>query len=123
MSEIKAIRQRLANATDGPWKHEKYGEIETVDGEAVATTESMTARDISTATFIANAPTDIQFLLDEVEKLTEMIECVTKSTGTFIWSEMLDPTNVSVEPGDKMTPKEYFDWVNGMKERNPRSGG
>jgi hypothetical protein len=74
--ELQAIRERLANATPGPWEAFKDNDggyntewlVTTADGYvAICDWGNGTLK--SDAQFIAHAPTDIAALIAEVEKL------------------------------------------------------
>ena len=90
MTRTQEIAERLAKATPGPWYHRQVGEIDT---GGVNLTRDWIADDPKFHTkiilprhslyggpadyaFIANAPTDISYLLDRVAKLTEALEVI-----------------------------------------------
>lgn len=80
-SRIAEIRKRLEAATPGKWRAAVlpvsdnlfYVGFGTYDGGPVAEND---------AEFIAEAPTDIAFLLDEIEKLQSAIFIYEMATGT-----------------------------------------
>lgn len=67
MSDIKAIRARLAAATPGPWRLQ--GEYVCADDGEVDVAETFNLRDRA---LIAQAPTDLADLCDEVEVWREV---------------------------------------------------
>lgn len=87
MSEptVEAIRDRLAKATPGPWYVESVGDRDWVDGLQHSCMIPDVVRwkgysnsldfgeDRATAEFIANAPTDIAYLLDLVKRYRDVI--------------------------------------------------
>lgn len=98
MSRIEEIRKRLGEATKGPWEVDKQEHlarpwpavVKTVNGKKVCTTHQQYPKGLRwywegsrpDADFIANAPTDIIYLLDEVDKLQSIIYAMDKE-GLF----------------------------------------
>jgi hypothetical protein len=71
MTRIEEIEQRLAKATPGPWHSSESETIPLVIQTSHFTRDVwVIPRSIFDAEFIANAPDDIRFLLDEL-KVTE----------------------------------------------------
>jgi hypothetical protein len=87
-TSLTAIRARLDAATPGPWEL-WYGELDWVsvgiDGDTVAECRTHINHQFSgwqnlrNATFIANVPTDLRALLDEVERLTKREDVLVKA--------------------------------------------
>ena len=80
-SEFSAIRERLDAATPGNWtaKHEA---VTTDVGEWGLVAETLNDTDeqrAADARLIANAPTDLRALLDEVERLTKREDVLVKA--------------------------------------------
>ena len=82
-SKIDEIKDRLAKATPGPWKAFKTTDGRKLLGIGDANAEGVfdvgfgvwrdgDERDAN-ADLIANSPSDIQYLLDEVERLEQQI--------------------------------------------------
>ena len=81
MNRIDGIQQRLESATQGKWSAilSEYGPEVMEDHEVMvcrlySKQEKQTDNQINNALFIAAAPDDIRFLLDEVERLTKGLE-------------------------------------------------
>jgi len=75
-NRIEEIKERLAKATPGPWRDGQIGNFRVYgpDGRGSDSGLLSTAFNRENATFIANSPSDIQFLLDEVERLEELVK-------------------------------------------------
>lgn len=74
MERIHQIKARLAAATPGPWEWycpRLYYKIMSGDNYVMEATEGV--RSGNDAEFIANAPTDIEFLLAEVDRLQKAL--------------------------------------------------
>ena len=86
-AELSAIRARLDAATPGNWK--RFGVVISTDldlpqplvVEACSEDRTQAENDVE---FIANAPTDLRALMDEVERLTAEIDVL---RGTFCEEE------------------------------------
>lgn len=87
-SELSAIRARLDAATPGPWEAgtaDCCPDMGWVDGPKGAVCPQFTATkvthslDANDAELIANAPTDLRALLDEVERLTKREDDLVKA--------------------------------------------
>ena len=81
MTDLESIRKRLEEAPKGPWTGDRYDgtvkyDVLDADGETVIhgcngnEDPSYGIRDDAAEQLILNAPTDIAFLLGEVERLT-----------------------------------------------------
>ncbi|MBL4753615.1 MAG: hypothetical protein JKY52_08505 [Flavobacteriales bacterium] len=101
MSKLDEIKDRLAKATPGPWATDTVDYSEGVTIRTVKThrmeggvysgiefpeviishggriDETYVEISKDNATFITNSPSDIQYLLDEVDRLREELECIT----------------------------------------------
>lgn len=81
---IQQIRQRLNDATPGPWMVSETNDdhaVIYVDGPADKSATVLFQADwgsINDAQFVANAPTDLQYLLDLTEKQAEENEWLEK---------------------------------------------
>ena len=83
MSErIQGIRDRLAKATPGPWARDPYDrascQVIARGNEVIAYhhrhERQIDSRVVANYELMAAAPSDIGFLLSEIERLTEEIE-------------------------------------------------
>ena len=83
--DIAAIRARLANATPGPWEsreHKKQWHVTSVETEEHVALISHWTNDVdeADADLIANAPTDLAALIEEVERLRGLLREVSAAT-------------------------------------------
>lgn len=98
---INEIRERLNKATQGPWTFagESVCEIWAGDNNVVvgSTMDGGGIMFDCDGDFIANAPEDIKFLLDEIEKLNAELEtCKTYSAMQSIQTKMLNKNNIEL---------------------------
>ena len=89
---IDKIRERLNNATPGPWEYvddDCYGGIESIDGEFITGGDPNEGRlelDDPNVLLIANAPTDIAYLLNLNEEKDELITALLKELRGLCWA-------------------------------------
>lgn len=95
MDRLDEIRARLAAATPGPWKNTGTGvnqdaewwySVEDAGGEWVYDRAGVYACREQDADFIAHAPTDMAYLLDEVARLLAELRAARElRTATLDW--------------------------------------
>lgn len=73
--------------TPGPWVWDRLGDVETVDGKDIATTEAMTQESLANAALIAAAPDLYEALTGVVDLYVELVN----SGDAGFW----DPEDVS----------------------------
>lgn len=78
MSRLNEIKERLKNATPKPWLivdccpgHDGFLAIQTKNGEDVIASSEWLIASESDLLFISNSIDDIEYLINEVERLTE----------------------------------------------------
>ena len=85
MSKLDEIRERLEAATEGPWDWcSELWQLRHMTGKYVCTEVLHAKGTLPTdndAEFIANAPTDIAYLLAEVERLRGVVTTATIACG------------------------------------------
>lgn len=75
-AEIEAIRGRCEKATKGPWRtgHSVDGVFTEADNERIANRFICDAPAYANEEFIAHARTDVPALLEQVEKMNEVLK-------------------------------------------------
>jgi hypothetical protein len=83
MTRLEEIEKRLGEATSGPWfaydwpdfprRDEAKGCVR-IESKYTITAFCFSGKPNNDALFIANAPADIRYLLDEVAQLTKALE-------------------------------------------------
>jgi hypothetical protein len=97
MERIEEIRERLNKATPGKWSREignEYREVSMERGPLLAT-----VRDADDGTFIAHAPNDIKYLLEQITALQEE-NAAYKATG-LTPKQIAAGTKVEFDIGEK----------------------
>jgi hypothetical protein len=97
------IHKALDAATPGPWKMmdgRVYGSSTTAVEPLVCEYDKFSERDVRNAYLIANAPTWLRFLLDEVERLTELEKDTTRHLGEEIAGLEFEIRHLKIERND-----------------------
>ena len=97
MNALDPIRERLNAATPGPWEIYWYGNVQSkVNYKNVCVAFGKEGEPNPNAEFIANAPTDIRKLLDEIEKRDKALARVEMACDAM-------DAGVSIRSGDPRT--------------------
>lgn len=104
-NKIDEIRKRLKDATPGPWEYvpaDDCDDWQLYNGEFTFIKQDDSGVPVSTedGEFIANAPTDIDFLLGEVSRLKAELERAKGEIATLEWH------NKNIEGCGKIVVKE-----------------
>lgn len=102
---IAEIRARLDAATPGPWVHDpdmpKNVYSNDITGSRIAEVRNLTldphmrGRDVQTASLIANAPSDLDYMIAELERITANADKLTDEnvcldSGVGVLSDEID---------------------------------
>lgn len=95
-NKIDEIRKRLKDATPGPWEYvpaDDCDDWQLYNGEFTFIKQDDSGVPVSTedGEFIANAPTDIDFLLGEVSRLKAELERAKRDNATLNLANHLPP--------------------------------
>ena len=121
--DTEAIKKRLADATDGPWfisfktricnDRTPVKRIASCDSWENDLFPSSTSNEKANATFIAHAPTDIDALVKEVERLREaqntILDRLDKAMKAYHDSQRwYDPDD---DPWGENEGLGYYEWI------------
>ena len=105
--QLEAIRERLRRATPGPWiANETYDSVEAKGGDLKVCDVNFVPGDMH---FIAHAPTDINALLAEVERLRSERDARPAITpeGARVFVELYDRADCPSVITDECGPDEF----------------